>query len=183
MCRIQEKSACGHSQDDDVCRLLLLALLLLTTAAAPRSLRSITSLLRLCPLGLPGNGLAAGGIEDRLSVRDDRIRNRLTRWNGGIKPTLALRRKITRPASAGRRMFLVVLIMTFAHCFGGCRNGFGGHRRSHARPNLRPASLALIAGRGAGIRTRGLFVPNEARYQAAPLPVSVHAAPNAVGRT
>ncbi len=25
-------------------------------------------------------------------------------------------------------------------------------------------------GRGAGIRTRDLFVPNEARYQAAPLP-------------
>ena len=28
-------------------------------------------------------------------------------------------------------------------------------------------------GRGGGIRTHGLFVPNEARYQAAPHPVAI----------
>ncbi len=39
-----------------------------------------------------------------------------------------------------------------------------------------PVGLST-SGRGAGIRTRDLFVPNEARCQTAPLPVPVRTKP------
>src|SRR5580693_8312906 len=49
------------------------------------------------------------------------------------------------------------------------------NQRSTAAPDFRWRSGAVLSirltGRGGGIRTHGLFVPNEARYQAAPHPV------------
>ncbi len=40
----------------------------------------------------------------------------------------------------------------------------------HIPVNVNLESIPGFSGRGGGIRTHGLFVPNEARYQTAPHP-------------